>query len=196
MPLPRSSTYPGLGRVVREETLGKAREDLGKAEALLTKARGDAAPSLRETRRRSPTSRWPRRPSPRRGREWESLLARIAADSARYASPPEPDADALARKAGAAERRAAVAKADEARLRAQGTLDDAQQKLKPGDQASIKAVLTAEKARDDARKALETARAALAQESPTYSPIGPVYPETSTGRRLALAAGSPDGTTR
>ena len=48
-------------------------------------------------------------------------------------------------------------------------------------------MLTAEKARDAARKALETARGALAQESPTYSPIGPVYPETSTGRRLALA---------
>ena len=67
VPLPRSSTYPGLGRVVREETLGEAREGLRKAEALLAKARG-ARSSLRETRRRSPTSRWPRRASPRRGR--------------------------------------------------------------------------------------------------------------------------------
>ena len=48
-------------------------------------------------------------------------------------------------------------------------------------------MLTAEKARDAARKALETARRRSPRTSPTYSPLGPVYPETSTGRRLALA---------
>ena len=176
-PCPRSSTYPGLGRVVREETLGEAREDAPEGGDAPGEGQGGRRAQAAGRREGGSTSRWPRRASPRRGREWESLLARIAADAARYASPPEPDADALARKAGAAERRAAVAKADEARLRAQGKLDDAQQKLKPGDEASIQAVLAAEKARDDARKALETAREALAQESPTYSPLGPVYPD-------------------
>ena len=185
--LPRSSTYPGLGRVVREETLGKAREDIGQAETLLAKAGKDAALKPQGDAKAVFDVALAEASVATARAQWESLLARIAADAARYASPPEPDADALARKAGAAERRAAVAKADEARLRAQGTLDDAQQKLKPGDRASIKAVLTAEKARDVARKAIETAREALAQVSPNYAPIGPVYPETSTGRRLALA---------
>ena len=184
--LPWSSTYPGLGRVVREETLGKAREELGKAEARLAKARVDAAAGPPGDPKMALVTVAESVVAASRA-EWESLLARIAADTARYASPPETGDDALARKAGAAERRAAVVKADEARLGAQMALDDAQQKLKPGDGASIMAVLTAEKARDAARKGLEAAREGLAQESPKYLPIGPVYPETSTGRRLALA---------
>ncbi len=185
--LPRSSTHPGLGRIVREEALGKAREDIRKAETLLTKARSDAALKPPGDAKAAFDVALAEKAVATSRAEWESLLARIAADSARYATPPEPGADALAQKAGATERRTAVAKADETRLRAQGALDDAQQKLKPGEQATIQAVLAAEKARDVARKALETARGALAQESPSYAPIGPVYPETSTGRRLALA---------
>ena len=40
---------------------------------------------------------------------------------------------------------------------------------------------------DTAKKNVETAKANAAKEDATYTPIGPSYPKTSTGRRLALA---------
>ena len=39
----------------------------------------------------------------------------------------------------------------------------------------------------EAEKAVTVARTAVAASSPSYAPLGPVYPKTSTGRRLALA---------
>jgi hypothetical protein len=39
----------------------------------------------------------------------------------------------------------------------------------------------------DAQKAVATARSAITKESTDYAPLTPVYPPTSTGRRLALA---------
>jgi hypothetical protein len=117
-----------------------------------------------------------------------TVEAKIAADRARYARPPRPDAELLARLAGLAERRAAFLKADEDRLRAEQSLADARSRAPATDRAAQKAVADAEKKQGEARKALETARAALAgEDAPAYSPLSPVFPASSTGRRLALA---------
>ena len=40
---------------------------------------------------------------------------------------------------------------------------------------------------EEAKKSRETALTAGKTESDKYSPLGPIYPRTSTGRRLALA---------
>ena len=95
-----------------------------------------------------------------------AVAARIAADQAFYATPPAPDAKARALAAGAAERQAAVAAAE------------------------VKVLETrwkADKAAADAAKALEAARAQAAQPNDQYTRFGPLYPTTSSGRRLALA---------
>ncbi len=119
----------------------------------------------------------------------EALQARIAADDARYLSDP-PDskrADILAYAASHAERQAAALKASADVARAEKALADAKAAVKPGDAKSAQAVTAAEKALAEARKVDEKAQAERGKVAKAYSSLGPVYPATSTGRRLALA---------
>jgi hypothetical protein len=55
------------------------------------------------------------------------------------------------------------------------------------DEKAKKNIGEAEKKLTEAKKARDTALAASKEESDRYSPLGPIYPRTSTGRRLALA---------
>jgi mono/diheme cytochrome c family protein len=118
--------------------------------------------------------------------ELESVTARIAADNARYGRDTSGDATQLARVASAAEyrsrRESALAElaSAEAELLAGGILPDAAAKKKAVDAANKK-LAAARKAVDDLTKKPHD------ETSTTYSPFGPVYPRTSTGRRLALA---------
>ena len=108
--------------------------------------------------------------------EKQSVDARLAADDARFRSPPAADADALAVAATRAERNAAA-------WRAEQELADAQQaaSAKKGDADAAKKVT-------EATKKLEEARAKAAQPAgKDYTTFTEVYPATSTGRRLALA---------
>ncbi|MCA1685586.1 MAG: DUF1553 domain-containing protein, partial [Planctomycetia bacterium] len=113
----------------------------------------------------------------------------MAADRARYATPPDPQADLLARLAGLAERHAASLTAEEALARADDALAKAGQalKAKPDDAGLKKGVAAAEARRAMGVKALEAARLALSKDSKPYTPLSPSYPATSTGRRSALA---------
>jgi hypothetical protein len=185
--LPATASYPGLARFIQDEALGQARAGLVQAEELLAQAHLDAKARPQEDASAARSVALADAAVATARAEFDSIQARIAADAARYAVPPWPEAPALGRKASAAERRSTFAKADEAHLRADVALDEAIETLKPGQSAAVPAVLAAKKARDEARKALATARAAQAQESDTYSPLTPVYPRSSTGRRLALA---------
>ncbi|MDR3633815.1 MAG: PSD1 and planctomycete cytochrome C domain-containing protein [Isosphaeraceae bacterium] len=108
-----------------------------------------------------------------------AVSAKVAADRAKFAEPPSPDAERLAKEASLADRRLAALQAEEKLLRAEVALSEAKQ--------AGKDVAAAQKGLDEARKAAETARVAQAKESTDYSPLGPVYPASSTGRRLALA---------
>jgi hypothetical protein len=65
--------------------------------------------------------------------------------------------------------------------------DAAKPQPSPQQQAAAKAVAEAEKDLAGDREALEKARQAVEQPSEEYSPLTPVYPKTSTGRRLAFA---------
>ena len=111
--------------------------------------------------------------------ELAAIDARIAADRARFADPPSANAERLARAASRAERRHAALQAEANVLSAERALNDARQTKKD--------VAKAEKDLSAAREALEKARQAAATESAEYSPLGPIHPSTSTGRRLALA---------
>lgn len=143
-----------------------------------------------------------------------ALEAKIAADRdhAAHASQPgspETRANALALAAGQAERAAAVAKAEldletaEQAVRTAEFASPVARAFRPGPSPKTKgperpfktvdlaakreAIAAASKKRGEAHKALETARMALSDHSPRYANLGPVYPATSTGRRLALA---------
>ena len=108
-----------------------------------------------------------------------ALEARIAADKATYAEPPQPDREALALEAKKAERLANLRLADQSVLRVQQLLNETDRTEDPLDQSI-------EKKLAKAREQLEAAQEAL-ESHPEYTPVGKIYPEVSTGRRLALA---------
>jgi hypothetical protein len=99
----------------------------------------------------------------------EAVEARIAADTSKVAAAPETTWKPLALAAAKTERRAAALKAAEALL--------ALERAAPPDMAKIAT----------ARKAKEAADAAAAKDDGAYTPLIPMEPAASTGRRLALA---------
>ena len=103
--------------------------------------------------------------------ERAALDAKLDADTARYATPPSGDAPALAAVAGRAEREAAVWRQEATVLQAESTSkSDAEKKTLA-----------------ESKKKLEEARAKLKEPAKDYTPLTPVNPSASTGRRLALA---------
>jgi hypothetical protein len=105
----------------------------------------------------------------------DSLEARIAADVAKHLDGATAEkVTALAAEAAKRERAAAVLSAEAIVLEKEAAL------------AAKKAPET-EKALADAKKARDTALANAKKTDATYTPLGEVFPKTSTGRRLALA---------
>jgi len=108
-----------------------------------------------------------------------ALEARIAADKAKHSEPREPHWEALALAAKKAERVADLRLADERVLRVQQLLKETEGSDDPLDK-DIEKKLT--KARAQLKAAQETL-----EPRDEYTPVGEIYPDTSTGRRLALA---------
>ena len=125
-----------------------------------------------------------------KGEQLESLKARILAEQAKYSQPPSADAGALAETASAAQRQVAVTQAGFELLKAEQQLElltTAQSNKNAGDTAKPLAFSNAEKLVEEARKKLAAATEAAALVDTEYGPLGPTYPKTSSGRRLALA---------
>jgi hypothetical protein len=118
--------------------------------------------------------------------EAASVSARIAADRARYATPPAPEAPQLIAAASAAERSANLARAELELLTTQQALQSAEQN-DPVSEAAQKALAEARQKQADATTKLDQAKQAASQPGDSYSPLGTVHPSTSTGRRAALA---------
>jgi hypothetical protein len=169
--LPADAYYPGLRDYVRAESLRQAQAELAAKQAELGKAKTELA-----ERELSAVEA-----------NLAALVAKIAADDAKYADPARPYAESLALAAGRAERRANVAAAELALVKAEQSAAEAERAKKPANEKTNNAAIETQKKRDEARKVLEAARAALPKESAAYTPIGPVYPSSSSGRRLALA---------
>lgn len=117
----------------------------------------------------------------------ESMKARIAADNAKYASPPSPNASELAIAASKADREANFAQAVVDAAKAELKRTSAAIALKPDDEKLKKALEDADKALAEASKKRDAADKARQESKSEYTPLGKVYPKESTGRRAALA---------
>jgi hypothetical protein len=157
--LPQTAWYPGLKPWVQQEEVAKREAAVTAAKTALARAPTDALSTARLAAAEA---------------ELRSIQARIAADNARYGRGPG-HPEVLARVAGQAERTAAASAAEEKLLQAEAALASA--KVKKDAEARLAA----------AKKAADAARQALAASSAQYTPLSPVYPKTSTGRRRALA---------
>jgi hypothetical protein len=118
----------------------------------------------------------------------ESTKTRIAADRARYGEAQEPGITSLIRKASELSRRAAAELAEADLLSRKQILATAEAK-KLDDPTRSRDIDAAGVALANAAVALDKALADLANPalSDSYPSFGPVYPESSTGRRRALA---------
>ena len=128
--------------------------------------------------------------------EAAAIETRIAAELAKYVAwPPSAERSAeggQATKASRAERAVTLAKAELEALRAEQQVDIAKSsisnlKLEISNPKSEEAIKVAETKLTTARAAVDAAKASAAKEDTTYTRLGPTYPQTSTGRRLALA---------
>jgi mono/diheme cytochrome c family protein len=113
--------------------------------------------------------------------------ARIAADRANYSNTPAANAKELSLLAGSAERDHALRLAEQNLLTAEQKVAAARAVPNPNDEKSKKAIADAEAAAASAVKSRDGALEAVGQPNENYTRFGPVYPTSSTGRRLALA---------
>jgi hypothetical protein len=203
--LPAEAFYPGLRSFIREETVAQARRlvlaqkaAVIAAEKALAGARDESAAeqaqwALAEAKKGQKAA----------DAELAAVQAAIAADAARYAEPARPEARALVRAAAGLDRKRTLLKAEDALLRAEIAYHEAKlaakkQPVKPRQNEKVKAThdeaAKAAQEEKDAFSTLERARAAAraARQLPgadasSYAPLSPIYPTSSTGRRLALA---------
>lgn len=114
-----------------------------------------------------------------------SVEARIAADRARYEEIGDADVEDLTRTAAQLERDATLRATEAQALASEHALAVAEG-LPSDDANRAKQIEATSKQFADARAALEKARTEADAESDEYSPLSPVYPSSSTGRRTAL----------
>ncbi len=180
IPLPTRAFYPGLKPAIIESLLNDARTAITTTEAELVAA--SLIVEQRSTRLAAAAAKLLAVRS-----ELVSLEARIAADRAKFGETPNADVPALARTASRLEREAAVRRAESNVLTHENAIAIAEAKPTT-DMNRAKEADAATKALAAAKPILEKARAATNDAtSETYSPLGPTYPKTSTGRRKMLA---------
>ncbi len=122
----------------------------------------------------------------------KSLVARIAADDVKFLAA-KGDLAALAKAAGETERTLAVAQGRASFLEAEVAAGGARGKEEAAPAGKEREAATAERKKAEARvstakTALAKAGAALKTPATDYTPLTPIYPKESTGRRRALAA--------
>jgi hypothetical protein len=117
----------------------------------------------------------------------DSMTARVAADQAKVSESGAGMIDELSQAAASAERRHKLLKTEIALLEAEQKVVVARNSMKPEDAKSKEALTKVEKELEEARKEHSEAEAALDKTDGEYTPFGTQYPQSSTGRRLALA---------
>lgn len=117
--------------------------------------------------------------------ELASLTARTAVELVKHGLS-EGDFDTLAVVAGRASRQLAVDKIEEQIAQNRLKIQQGQQRP-PIDAKAKKALEDVEKQLAAQLKQLEAAKGQLENGSSDYPPLGPTYPQTSSGRRLAFA---------
>ncbi|MFO0877788.1 MAG: PSD1 and planctomycete cytochrome C domain-containing protein [Gemmataceae bacterium] len=192
--LPPENFYPALLPFVQEEEEAKRRADVETKRGLLTTARqqreviekqisdGDALGKLQAKLRQVRAAEAVRAADLAAAEaEWLALRARVAADRARHGKVPGSKGDAEAKLAARAEKTAAW-------LALRAKLEQQEQNLQAATlDGPATEIAKLGKQVADLRKSADAARAAIATAGDRYTPLGPVYPAKSTGRRLALA---------
>lgn len=177
--LPPIAVFPALWPHIEAEEIRSAEKQIVAAKKQLAdcakQTAGESEPSIAELKLASAEARL------------TSLSARWTADKAKHGGDARQDVAGLSKVAASAERNAAVAKA-------RFDLAEAQEKIAgatasdEADSGKKKAAIdTAKKAAAAAKKNLTTAQAAAKKAGAAYTSVGKSYPDTSTGRRLALA---------
>ncbi len=170
--LPATAWYPGLKPFVQQEEIAVREKNLGVTEAAVKTATPEVV-ALAEAQRNVAKA------------ELAALKARIAAEEARHHSGPG-DPDALAKAASKAERMVQVATAAAVAAQQRHALADVRRTATTDAKAKALAAQY-EKQLALAEQAFAAAEKALAVESAAFTPLSPIYPASSTGRRMALA---------
>lgn len=177
VPLPDLASRPSLRPDLLAESVAAATREVEARKAGLDKAVASLATAGDDLGRADLSASIALKASSRARAEFASLKARTLADRVNQSFALGLSGYTLSIAAGRAERVASALKADESTLLAELARRDA----KPA------GVVKADAALVEARKASEAARAAFAKADHSYTPLGPIYPTTSTGRRSALA---------
>ena len=164
--LPPAAYYPALRPHVQQQLLAAVRQKIAQA-----KKTADTTPERLAALQA----------------ELHSVETRIAADVARYAGPVTPQVTELANLAAKAEREAAFASTVATVAAATAKRDAARAALQGGDSNQKKALAEAEQALKQALAKRDKASTALGESKASYTPLTPVYPQRSSGRRSALA---------
>lgn len=117
----------------------------------------------------------------------ETLRARWAADKAKYLGQSSDEILRLAKLAADAERRAAAQAAKVDVLEKQAALAAAEASDEADAGKKQTAIDAASKALQAAKQQSEKSQSVLGNSDAMYTSVGKAYPQTSTGRRLALA---------
>lgn len=171
--LPPQAWYPGLRPFVQREETERREAAVVSAEATLKKARAakDAHQAVRLAEAQLAAVR----------ADLASIRARIAADKVVYLGA-KGDAKEMSRVASRAERQLQFDAALVVQVQTENALETARrQKAAP---AKIQPL---EKKHADAQAQIARCRAALTADATKYTPLSPIYPRTSSGRRTALA---------
>jgi hypothetical protein len=185
--LPPAAFYPGLKEFIRQDETSRREDALQSAESALASARQVLASSSGTSNRAELelAVRVAETQLTNARAQLRAIQSRIAADNARYLGAPG-DARQLTELASHAERKANFLQAQENLVRAEQSLAA----------ANLKAA-TDPKAKDEAKKlepqiqqakaAMDKAWEATFAPATAYTPLSPIYPSKSTGRRRALS---------
>jgi len=189
--LPPETFYPGLRPFVREDAITQSKRELLAKRAELTRAErafAEARDPIAADQAGKAVA-LAKRALKAAEAGHDALQARIAADTARYATPPRPDSTVLCRAAARLERRRNLLQAEESALKAEIAVATATTAVRkaPRDQGAVKLEAEAQTTLAAAREAVDAARKAISEDAANYAPLTPVYAARSTGRRLALA---------
>lgn len=196
--LPLESYYPALSETAVKEALARSEAVVRTADQKAESAWAAALASTQDVESLRSAADLAGRQATLARAQQVSLRQRILAERVKHALVPG-DSELAARAAAGAERQAAATAAELTLAEAAASLQALRSRPKPteapaGAKADPKAEAQAQKALADAEKkvaeaqeAVNAAQRAKLEPSTSYTALGPVYPKSSTGRRLALA---------
>jgi hypothetical protein len=202
--LPVNAYYPGMQPLVRkqvteaaQQSLDKARQDLANAERASADASKLVASENATDEQRANCELAKQRLAVMQfavtaaEAHLKSIQSRMAADDLKYGTGASPNSeyDDAAKKASTLEQQASLATLESTSRQSELAVAEVEAKLKtnPEDAGLKKNSVDAKQKQELATKAFEEAKKKSNDAPAAYSPLTPVYPQQSSGRRSALA---------